>query len=123
VVSREQGARSFELRAALPLAKLYRSTGRAADAHAVLAPALAGFSPTPDFPETAKAQTLLAEVANSEEVKKEMGSRQRRLKRTSDRQQWYASNKSSTLAFAKLVRDGASNVKTLEVRGEGGQDD
>jgi class 3 adenylate cyclase/predicted ATPase len=60
VVSREQGARSFELRAALPLAKLYRSTGRPADAHAVLAPALAGFSPTPDFPETAEAQTLLA---------------------------------------------------------------
>jgi hypothetical protein len=75
VVSREQGARSFELRAALPLAKLYRSTGRAADAHAVLAPALAGFSPTPDFPEIAEAQTLLAEVANSEEVKKEMASR------------------------------------------------
>ena len=79
-VSREQGARTFELRAALPLAKLYRSSDRAADAHAVLAPALAGFSPTPDFPEIAEAQTLLAEVANSEEVKKEMASRQRRLK-------------------------------------------
>jgi predicted ATPase len=79
-VAHEQGARAFELRAALSLAKLYRSTGRAADAHAVLAPTLAGFSPTPNFPEIAEAQTLLAEVANSEEVKKEMASRQRRLK-------------------------------------------
>jgi class 3 adenylate cyclase/predicted ATPase len=79
-VAHEQGARAFELRAALSLAKLYWSTGRAADAHAGLAPALAGFSPTPDFPEIAEAQTLLAEVANSEEVKKEMASRQLRLK-------------------------------------------
>ena len=36
-VAREQKARSFELRAALSLAKLYQSTGRAADAHSVLA--------------------------------------------------------------------------------------
>ena len=39
-VAREQKARSFELRAALALAKPFQSTGRAADAHAVLAPAL-----------------------------------------------------------------------------------
>ena len=49
-VAQQQKARSFELRAALSLAKLYQSTGRAADAHAVLAPALEGFSPTPEFP-------------------------------------------------------------------------
>ena len=36
-VAREQKARSFELRAALSLAKLYQSTGRAADVHVVLA--------------------------------------------------------------------------------------
>ncbi len=29
----------------------------------------------------------------------------------------------STLEFAKLVRDGTSNVQTLEVRSEGGHDD
>ena len=29
-------------------------------AHAVLAPALEGFSPTPEFPEIAEAQTLLS---------------------------------------------------------------
>ena len=59
-IAQQQKARSFELRAALSLAKLYQSTGRAADAHAVLAPALEGFSPTPEFPEIAEAQTLLA---------------------------------------------------------------
>ena len=42
-VAREQGARSFGLQAALSLAKLYQSTGRPAEAHAVLAPALEGF--------------------------------------------------------------------------------
>ena len=42
-VAKQQGTRSFELRAALALAKLYQSTGRPADAHAVLAPALDGF--------------------------------------------------------------------------------
>ena len=53
-VAKQQGTRSFELRAALSLAKLYQSTGRPADAHAVLAPALEGFSPTPEMPEIAR---------------------------------------------------------------------
>jgi hypothetical protein len=42
------------------LAKLCQSSGRAADARAVLAPALQGFSPTPEFPEIVEAQALLA---------------------------------------------------------------
>ena len=42
-VAKEHGTRSFELRAALSLAKLYTATGRPAGAHAVLAPALEGF--------------------------------------------------------------------------------
>ena len=58
-VARKQATRSFELRAALALAKLYRSTGRLAEAHAVLAPALEGFAPTPDMPEVDEAQALL----------------------------------------------------------------
>jgi tetratricopeptide (TPR) repeat protein len=62
-VAREQGARSFELRAALALAKLHQSTGRPADAQAVLAAALAGFSPTPEMPEIAEAQALLERLA------------------------------------------------------------
>ena len=61
-VARQQKAKSFELRAALSLAKLYQSTGRPADAHAVLAPALEGFSPTPEFPEIEEAQTLLPHI-------------------------------------------------------------
>jgi predicted ATPase len=59
-VAQQQKARSFELRAALSLAKLYHSTHRPADAHAVLASALKGFSPTSEFPEIAEAQTLLS---------------------------------------------------------------
>ena len=58
-VAQQQKARSFELRAALDLARLYRSTSRSADAHALLASALNGFSPSPEFPEIAEAQTLL----------------------------------------------------------------
>ena len=64
-VAKQQVTRSFELRAALALAKLYQSTARPADAHAVLAPALEGFSPTPEMPEIAEAQALLdGAVAN-----------------------------------------------------------
>jgi predicted ATPase len=62
-IAQQQKARSFELRAALSLAKLYHSTDRPADAHAVLASALKGFSPTPEFPEIAEAQTFFAALA------------------------------------------------------------
>jgi predicted ATPase len=79
-VAEQQQARSFEMRAALSLAKLYQSTNRAVDAHAVLAPTLEGFSPTPEFPEVEEAQGLLAALAESDEVKNATASRQRRLK-------------------------------------------
>ncbi len=59
-VAKQQATRSFELRAALALAKLYQLTGRPADAHAVLAPALEGFSQTPEFQEIGEALALLA---------------------------------------------------------------
>ena len=78
-VAREQGARSFGLQAALKLAKLYQSAGRPAEAHAVLAPSLAGFAPTPEMPEIAEAQALLAALAETDEVKNAEASRQRRL--------------------------------------------
>jgi predicted ATPase len=68
-VAKKQGTRSFELRAALALAKLYRSTGRPLDAHAVLSDALEGFAPTPEMPEIAEAQALVATLAETEEVK------------------------------------------------------
>ena len=79
-VAQQQKARSFELRAALSLAKLYQSTDRPADAHAVLAPALEGFSPTPEFLEIEEAQALLAKLAETDEVKNAAAARQRRLK-------------------------------------------
>jgi predicted ATPase len=62
-IGREQGARSFELHAALSLAKLYQSTARLTEAHAVLAPALDGFSPTPELPEVDEAQALFRTLA------------------------------------------------------------
>ena len=70
-IAKEQGARSPQLQAALALAKLYQSTDRAADAHAVLAPALEGFSPTPEMPEIAEAQAMLAALAETDELKRE----------------------------------------------------
>jgi hypothetical protein len=66
-VARRQAARSFELRAALSLAKLCLSTGHAADAQAVLAPALEGFAPTPEMLEIAEAQALLERLAHGGE--------------------------------------------------------
>jgi hypothetical protein len=50
------------LQAALALAELFQSNGRDADAHAVLSPALEGFSPTLELPEIAEAQALLVAI-------------------------------------------------------------
>ena len=62
-IARQQKAKSFELHAALSLAKLYQSTARPAEARAVLAPALKGFSPTPEMPEIAEALALMERLA------------------------------------------------------------
>jgi predicted ATPase len=59
-VARAQKAKSFDLQEAVSLAKLYQSTARPAEAHAVLAQALEGFAPTLEMPEIAEAQALLA---------------------------------------------------------------
>ena len=75
-IARTQGARTFELQAALSLAKLYQSTNRPLDAHDALAPALEGFAPTPEFPAIAEAQALLAALAETPEVKQATGKRQ-----------------------------------------------
>jgi class 3 adenylate cyclase/predicted ATPase/DNA-binding transcriptional ArsR family regulator len=62
-IAKQQGARSYVLLASLSLAKLYQSTGRPAEGHAALAPALEGFSPTPEMPEIAEAQALMERLA------------------------------------------------------------
>jgi tetratricopeptide (TPR) repeat protein len=76
-VAQQQGARTFELLASLALAKLYQSTARPAEAHVVLAPALQGFSPTPEMPEIAEDQALLAALAETNEVKADVAHRRR----------------------------------------------
>jgi predicted ATPase len=65
-VAQAQKAKSFELQAALSLAKLRQSTGRPAYACAILAPALEGFSPTPEMAEICEAQALLASLGAPE---------------------------------------------------------
>ena len=62
-IAKQQVARSYELLASLSLAKFYQSTGRPVDAHAVLMPALEGFSPTPEMPEIAEARALIERLA------------------------------------------------------------
>jgi predicted ATPase len=75
-IAKQQGARSYELLASLALAKLYQSTARPAEAHTALTPALEGFAPTPEMPEIAEAQALLAALAETDEVKAEAERRQ-----------------------------------------------
>jgi predicted ATPase len=62
-IARKQKARSFGLQAALALAKRYQSSGRPVEAHDALAPALEGFSPTPEMPEIAEAVALIERLA------------------------------------------------------------
>ena len=76
-VAKQQGARSYGLLASLSLAKLYQSPRRAVEAHAVLAPALEGFAPTPEMPEIAEAQALLVALAEMNEVRQQAAQQQR----------------------------------------------
>ena len=78
-IAQSQKARSFELRAALALAKLYHAANRDADAHAALTSAVEGFPPTQQFPELTEAQTLLAALSESDAVKSAAALRQRRV--------------------------------------------
>ena len=58
-VAKGQATRSFELRATVSLAKVYQSSARSVDAHAVLTSALEGFSPSLEMPEIAEAYALM----------------------------------------------------------------
>jgi predicted ATPase len=62
-VARAQGARSFALRAALDLARLWQRRGAASRAHAVLAPECAAFREGFDTGDLALARVVLAELA------------------------------------------------------------
>jgi class 3 adenylate cyclase len=75
-----QGARSETLLASIALAKLYQSTGRPLEAHAVLSDALEGFLATSAMPAIAEAQALLAALAETDAVKAEAARRETRSK-------------------------------------------
>ena len=76
-IAKEQGARSPVLLASLSLAKLYQSSNQPGDAHAILAPALEGFAPTPEMPEIAEALALLAALRETDEVRAQVAQQQR----------------------------------------------
>src|SRR5262249_5566946 len=58
-IARSQQTRTFELRAALSLAKLYQTTGRDRITSQLLAPVILGFNAGPEVPEVEEAQRLL----------------------------------------------------------------
>jgi tetratricopeptide (TPR) repeat protein len=110
-----QGARSWGLRAALSLATLYQSTARPVDAHAVLAPALEGFSPTPEMPEIAEAQALLATLAERDQVKAEIARRERRFKLESSYAQAVGWSKGFGAEDTQRVFDRVAQALTTDV--------
>jgi len=58
-IARSQQTRTFELRAALSLAKFYQTTGRGQAANELLVLALVGFDAGSEVPEVEEAQRLL----------------------------------------------------------------
>jgi predicted ATPase len=118
-VARAQRARSFDLRAAFSLAKLYQSIGRSPEAHAVLVPTLEGFEPTPEMPEIAEAQAVLSALAESRQVKDAEAHRQRRVHlQTAYGNALIAARgygaPETTEAFAKARGSGSSPMNTPE---------
>jgi predicted ATPase len=65
MVARAQKAKTFELRAAIALGRLFRDTGRESSVFEVLGQALTGFSKVPGLREVEEAQLLLAGVAGT----------------------------------------------------------
>ena len=61
-IARSQHTRTFELYAALALAKLYEATGRGEAAGVLRAAAVAGFTEGSELPEVAEANRLLASL-------------------------------------------------------------
>ena len=61
-VTRQQGAKSLELRAATSLARLWRDQGRRAEAHDLLAPVYGWFTEGFDTADLKEAKALLDEL-------------------------------------------------------------
>ena len=61
-IAQDQQARSFELRAAVDFARLYRDQGRRAEARNLLAPVYRWFTEGFDTPDLKDAKTLLDEL-------------------------------------------------------------
>jgi predicted ATPase len=62
-IAREQGARSFQLRSAIVLARLWGEQGRRAEARDLLAPIYGGFTEGFDTPDLKEAKVLLDELS------------------------------------------------------------
>jgi predicted ATPase/class 3 adenylate cyclase len=62
-VARRQQARSYELRAAMSLSRLWQQQGKRADAHALLAPVYSWFTEGFDTADLQEAKALLEEIA------------------------------------------------------------
>jgi predicted ATPase len=62
-MAREQGARSFELRAAMSLARLWRDHGKVREARELLAPVYGWFTEGFDTRDLKEAKGLLEELA------------------------------------------------------------
>ncbi len=58
-IAKKQEARSYSLLASMSLAKLFKADSLPAEALAILAPTLEGFTPTPEMPQIAEAEALL----------------------------------------------------------------
>ena len=61
-IAREQGAKLWELRAAVSLSRLWRDQGKRADAHDLLAPVYGWFTEGFDTPDLKEARALLDEL-------------------------------------------------------------
>ena len=62
-ISQAQGAKSFELRAAISLARFWQGQGKIKEAHALLAPIYAWFTEGFDTPDLIEAKALLSQLA------------------------------------------------------------
>ncbi|HEY2230374.1 MAG TPA: tetratricopeptide repeat protein [Xanthobacteraceae bacterium] len=62
-IAEERGAKLWELRAAVSLARLRRDQGRRAEAHALLSPVYGWFTEGFDTPDLKEAKALLDELA------------------------------------------------------------